>query len=89
MLFANFLGVIQAIVDLNDNATAGQIQRMNPHMTKRQVETYLKNLEREGYLHNKIEPHGSTGKRVYYLSGKAVYDIQIVTKHIDFAGYQA
>lgn len=87
IMFSEFLGIIQAIARLNENATKGSIQRMNSHMTVGQVERRIKSLIADGYLHSKIEPHGRTGKIVYYLSSRCETDMFIVNNSIDQAGY--
>lgn len=87
MLFASFLGVIESVARLNEDATIGNVQKMNSHLTRGQVERCLKQLETEGYMHHKIEPYGRTGKKVWYLSGLCSTNMFIVNKAIDEAGY--
>lgn len=86
-MFSEFLGIIEAVARLNDNATKGAIQRMNSHMTVGQVERRIKSLVGDGYLHSKVEPHGRTGKIVYYLSNVCSTNMHITNKAIDEAGY--
>lgn len=88
MLFATFLGCIESIARLNDDATIGAIQKMNSYLTRGQVERALKQLEREGYVLWKMEPYGRTGKKVWYLSNTCVTNIFITNKAIDEAGYK-
>ena len=45
MSFANFLGVIESVARLNEDATIGNVQKMNSHMTRGQVERCMKQLE--------------------------------------------
>jgi len=87
MLFASFLGCLESIARLNDTATAGNIQKMNPHLTIGQVKRCLSQLETEGYAHHKIERHGRTGKKVYYLSNRCSTNVLILNSAIDAAGY--
>jgi len=87
MLFASFLGMLEAIVKLNDAATAGNIQKMNMHLTIGQVKRLLCQLESEGYVHHKLEAYGRTGKRVYYLSGVCATNVNILNFYIVEAGY--
>lgn len=87
MLFASFLGVIESVARLNENATIGNVQKMNSHLTRGQVERCLKQLEIEGYMHHKIEHYGRTGKKVWYLSGRCSTNMSIVNRAIDDAGY--
>lgn len=87
MLFASFLGCIEAVVRLNDNATAGNVQKMNLHLTIGQVKRALTQLEKEGYMHHKIERYGRTGKKVYYLSNLCVTNVCIVANAANEAGY--
>ena len=86
-MFSEFLGIIEAVARLNDNATKGAIQRMNSHMTVGQVERRIKSLVADGYLHSKVEPHGRTGKIVYYLSNVCSTNMHITNNAIDEAGY--
>jgi len=88
MLFASFLGVIESVARLNDDATIGNVQKMNSHLTRGQVERCLKQLETEGYMHHKIERYGRTGKKVFYLSSLCVTNICITAGAADAAGYQ-
>jgi len=87
MLFATFLGCIEAIARLNDSATAGNIRQMVPHLSIGQVRRALSQLESEGYVLWKIEPHGRTGKRVYFLASRCVTNVFITNKAIGGAGY--
>lgn len=87
MKFATFLGCIESVARLNENATVGNIQKMNLHLTVGQVGRALKQLMEEGYMHSRREPHGRTGKTVYYLSGRCSTNMLIVDKAISDAGY--
>lgn len=87
MLFASFLGVIEAVARLNEDATIGNVQKMNPHLTRGQVARCMDQLETEGYMHHKTERHGRTGKKVYYLSNTCSTNMCIVDKAINDAGY--
>lgn len=89
MLFASFLGCIEAVARLNDNATIGNVQKMNLHLTVGQVKRCLSQLETEGYMHHKMEPYGRTGRKVYYLSNVCVTNIVLVASAADQAGYTA
>jgi len=88
MLFASFLGVMEAVARLNDNATIGNVQKANSHLSRGQVERCLKQLETEGYMHHKIEPYGRTGRKIWYLSSLCVTNMFIVAKSVDEAGYR-
>lgn len=83
MLFATFLGCIESIATLVDDATSGNIQKMNPHLTHRQIKTALKNLEGEGYVTRVLVPHGRTGKYVFRLTNTCMTNIYITNKKID------
>jgi len=83
MLFATFLGCIESIAHLIDEATAGNIQKMNSHLTIGQVKRALAQLEKEGYVTNVVMPHGRTGKRVYRLTSTCMTNIFITNKKID------
>jgi len=87
MLFASFLGCIEAVARLGENATAGNVQKMNLHLSVGQVKRCLSQLEAEGYMHHKIEHHGRTGKKVYYLSNLCSTNILCVDNAINTAGY--
>lgn len=78
MLFASFLGCIESIARLRSNATAGNIQKMNSHLTVGQVKRCLSQLEKEGYVIHELQPYGRTGRNVYYLSNVCVTNIVIV-----------
>lgn len=88
-MFSEYLGVIEAIVRLQENATIGNIQKMNIHLTRRQVERVLKSLVGEGYVSSRTEPYGRTGKNVFYLMNLCVTNVLIVNKAIEEGGYHA
>jgi len=83
MLFATFLGCIESIATLNDDATAGNIQKMNSHLSVGQVKRALKQLETEGYVRNVLMPYGRTGKRVYRLTNLCMTNVYITNNKID------
>lgn len=83
MLFASFLGCIEAIVRLGENATPGCVQKMNSHLTIGQVRRVLNQLEKEGYVEHELKPYGGTGKRVYHLSKTAEKNIIIIASDIE------
>jgi len=83
MLFATFLGCIESIARLCDNATAGNIQKMNSHLSIGQVKRALSQLEIEGYVSHVLVPYGRTGKRVYRLTNQCMTNVFITSKAID------
>jgi len=87
MLFATFLGCIEAIARLGEGATTGCIRKMNSHLSHGQVLRALRQLEGEGYVSSRMEPHGRTGKVVWYLSNRCVTNIQITSDAANDAGY--
>lgn len=89
MMFASFLGTIEAVARLGENATVGNVQKMNMHLSVGQVGRLLKQLETEGYMHHKLEPYGRTGKKVYYLSNLCVTNVCITANAAHEAGYVA
>lgn len=78
MLFASFLGAIEAVVALGDNATVGNVQKMNLHLTRGQVQRVLNQLVGEGYLNVDNVPYGATGKKVYSLSQVCMTNVTIL-----------
>jgi len=81
-MFANFLGVIEAIARLEANATVGNIQKMNLHLTRGQVERALKNLMTEEYVTFEMMPYGKTGKKVWACSNRCVTNMCIVANAV-------
>ena len=75
MLFASYLGCLQAIARLKYEATVGQVQKMNPHLTVGQVKRILVSLDAEGYVWCEKVAYGGTGKNVYHLSGKCLSNV--------------
>lgn len=88
-MFSSYLGVIEAVASLGENATAGNIQKMNIHLTLGQVKRILKSLEGEWYAAPRREPHGRTGKDVWYLLNVCTTNIFYANKRIEMAGYHA
>lgn len=86
-MFSEYLGVIESISRLGERATVGNIQKMNLHLSRRQVERVLKSLVGEGYVSSRTEPYGRTGKNVYYLMNILVTNVFIMNKSIEEAGY--
>lgn len=83
MLFASFLGCIESVARLGDNATAGNVQKMNSHLTIGQVKRLLRQLGEEGYVESEYVAYGRTGKYVYRLSQRCDVNMNIVTGAIN------
>lgn len=83
MLFSSFIGCIESIARLGDNATVGQVQKMNSHLTVGQVKRCIDQLSREGYVVGELVKHGRTGKRVFHLSDLCVTNVFYLGKAID------
>lgn len=80
MNFADFLGCIQSVAVLGDNATSGNVRKMNPHMSQSQVKRMLTKLEGEGYVVSEKVDYCRTGKIVYHLSDKSIVNMVDVTE---------
>ena len=81
-MFANFLGVLEAVLMCGGKATAGEVQRYNPHMTIGQVKRAMNSLVAEGYLDAEKVKYGRTGKWVFVLSNRAKTNLCIVARRI-------
>lgn len=86
-MFSSYLGIIESIPSLGDDATITNIHSMNIHLSRHQVARLLKSLEGEGYVSFQMVKHGSSGKKVYYLLNRCVTNIFITNKKIEEAGY--
>lgn len=86
-MFSFYLGVLEAMSRLGENATVGNIQKMNLHLTRGQVQRVLNSLEGEMYIAYRVEKHGRTGKKVYYALNLCVTNVFITSKALDEAGY--
>lgn len=82
-MFANCLGVIEAAARLGGNATAGNIQKMNSHMTIGQVKRVLGKLIAEEYIEASLEAYGRTGRYIYSVTNLADTNIGIVARAIE------
>jgi len=81
-MFANCLGVIEAVAKLGENATIGQVQRMNSHLSRGQVERVLKQLAKEDYVGYFEFAHGRTGKKVWHIRNRCHVNIAIVAGYV-------
>jgi len=81
-MFANSLGVIEAIARLGAKATIGNINKMNLHMTRGQVDRALKNLMTEGYVLFETVPYGRTGMKIWKNSDNCWTNMCIVANAI-------
>lgn len=82
-MFASYLGVLEAVAYLGDSATIGNVQKMNLHMTRGQVQRIIKSLMGEGYLTETELPYGRTGKKVYHPTERCRQNVSIVAKRVD------
>lgn len=87
MLFSSYIGCIEAVARLGENATVGNIQKMNMHLTVGQVKRVMKYLASEKYVFSETRPYGRTGKNVYYLSNLCVTNLYITSRATEDAGY--
>jgi hypothetical protein len=81
-MFANNLGMIDAIAQLGERATIGEIQKMNPHLTRGQVERLIKGLCTEKYVDFKTVAYGRTGKRIWFITDRCFTNMCTVAKII-------
>jgi len=81
-MFADFLGVLEAIAILGDRATAGEINKMMPHKTRGQVDRILRNAGIEGYVEYINVPYGRTGKKIWRNTDKCYTNMCIVANAI-------
>lgn len=79
-MFANCLGVLEAAAKLCEGATAGAIQKMNPHMTNGQVRRVLEMLEGEGYIARSFVPYGRTGKYIWWPTERGIINIMSLVR---------
>lgn len=79
-MFSNMLGVVEAVAKLQSGATIGAIQKMNPHLSRGQVERVLKGLMGEGYVEFQIAPHAATGKKVWNVTNRCMTNLYYVAK---------
>jgi DNA-binding PadR family transcriptional regulator len=79
-MFANFLGCLESACSLKGDATIGNIQKMNPHMTRGQVERALNNLASEGYVFFETVAYGRTGKKVWHATENGIINLCAVTR---------
>lgn len=86
-MFSSYLGIIESIASLGNNATITAIHQMNTHLSRHQVARVLKSLEGEKYVSFDMVKHGGSGKKVYYLLNVCVTNIFITNKRIDESGY--
>lgn len=84
-MFADMLGILEAVSRLRENATKGMVQKMNIHLTVGQVGRLLTNLEKEGYLQSEMVAWGGTGKRIYAPTDRCHTNMLIVSSAIDAA----
>lgn len=82
-MFSEYLGIIESVARLGENATKGGVQRMNSCMTVGQVERRLKALVADGYLISERVDYAGTGKVVYALTNRCQTNMLIVTKCVD------
>ena len=82
MLFASYLGAIEAIARLGEKATVGEIQKMNSHLTRGQMQRVLNGLMGEGYVNFTTVKYGRTGKKVYYVTDRCVVNVSIVGRAV-------
>lgn len=81
-MFANSLGVLEAIARLGLRATGGEINKMMPHMTRGQVDRLLRNLAIEGYATFSAVPYGRTGKKIWFITKTCHTNMCIVANAI-------
>ena len=82
-MFANYLGCIEAVASFDGQASAGQVQRMNAHMTLWQVKRALDNLVGEGYLDKEKRARGNTGVWIYMPTNRCDQNIRIVSQKVE------
>lgn len=81
-MFANSLGILEAMARLGKKATIGNINKMNLHMTRGQVDRCLKNLMVEGYAEFEEVPYGRTGMKIWKTSDRCWTNMCIVANAI-------
>lgn len=81
-MFANSLGILEAIARLGLGATAGEINKMMPHMTRGQVDRLLRNLVVEKYVEFTTVPYGRTGKKIWSNTDRCYQNMCIVANAI-------
>lgn len=86
-MFALALGVIESVARLRENATVGNIQKMNSHKTRGQIERMLVSLQEEGYVTYHVEKYGRTGRKVWSLTDRCYTNMHIVTEATENAIY--
>lgn len=83
MLFASYIGCLEIVAKLGALATAGNVQKWNPHLTIGQVKRVLCQLEGEGYVEKVLESYGRTGRWVYSVTEKCHTNMFIVNSAIE------
>lgn len=89
MRFKDYAGVVEALADKPAGATVGQVQRMNVHLTRSQVQRVLENLVGEGTcIAESVQYRPHIASKIYHLTSEAVDMFDVICKKFDGCEHQ-